>query len=87
MKTVVRVAAMHAVVVCAALMTAPGLVHAAVFCVGSSTQLQSPLFASASNGEHDTIRVRTGTCTGAGTSVAFAYSTSDATSTTTEKAQ
>lgn len=77
MKAVVRCAAMYAVVLCAALMTVPGLVHAAVFCVGNSTQLQSALSTSASNGENDTIRVKTGTYTGTGSSVAFAYSTSE----------
>jgi hypothetical protein len=77
MKTVVRYAARHTAVLCLALIAAPRLVHAAVFCVGNSTQLQSALSTSGSNGESDTIRVKTGTYTGTGSSVAFAYSTSE----------
>lgn len=77
MKFSVQCAAKRAAAICLALMTAPDLAHSAAFCVGNSAQLQSALSTSASNGQDDSVRVKSGIYTGTGATVAFAYSTSE----------
>lgn len=50
-----------------------GTAAAATFCVGTSTELQQALMTAASNGEADTVRIRTGLYAPGGGSLAFAY--------------
>jgi hypothetical protein len=53
-------------------------IHAAIFCVGDSTDLQNALTTAASNGQDDVIKISAGTYapSGAG-SVAFSYYTNE----------
>ena len=47
--------------------------HAATFCVDTSTELQQALSAAQSNGEADTIKIETGTYSLPGGAIAFEY--------------
>jgi hypothetical protein len=66
---------LHTAVALAALAMVTVRVHAAEFCVSTSTQLQQALMTAASNNQADTIKIETGTYTTTGGGIAFAYST------------
>ena len=53
---------------------AVALAHAATFCVGNATDLQTALVTAAGNGEDDTVKIKSGTYAGSA-GIAFNYST------------
>jgi len=55
----------------------PGFAWADTFCAESGAELQAALTAAQSNGESDTIRVKTGTHARPGGSIAFSYATDE----------